>query len=615
MLMSLLSNLRTQKWPEWTANAFALLGLLVYVAQSILFAHTTISSLDEGGYLYKGLLFAEGVYRPFQPYGFWTNKAPLAFLIPGYVQVLFGAGLRVGRYLSVLEGVLALLGMWIASNRIGGKKLAAIAVWGLALSPAVIKVYSVGASQSLVACFVAWILALSLGEKRPMWQLILSSVLTSLMILARQNMVAVLPIILLYIFWQHGWKSGLWSSIAGVLVFVIGHMIYWPGIIQLWLPWIPAGIPELDVYRISAGGQASWKPIISWDGRLLSVFQGVRWHFMLLSGIGFSIFLWGGSKKWNDKVSFRAMIFLAVLFISLLILHSYAALDKSYCVYCFAPYLSFFNVVGIILLVVLARTWNERPVLYNQILIVVFVLLIAAGVGFSTFEDTGKWLLSLPSPRLNDGRILPGFTTIGELFFNKFAFEQNVLKKLASTGMGLVFGVVLVTSVYFFNIRKKYNYGYVLANTSLAVGLLLSPWMAGSQGGPDCTTDVILANEEMGAYLARVIPAGSTVYWDGGLSVAPLLYAPQAQIYPPQVNGVYGYRNGGDSDLLLQYGYWNDDLARLWKADADFILIEEWRYSNWKPFLTPDRFAELPRTETGSSCLELTRLRIFKRLP
>src|SRR5690349_6501325 len=86
----------------WLPGLVALIGGLVYLWQSILLAHTTPSNLDEGAYLYKGLLFAEGLYRPFQPYGVWTNKAPLAFLIPGYFQVLFEPGLRAGRYLAVL---------------------------------------------------------------------------------------------------------------------------------------------------------------------------------------------------------------------------------------------------------------------------------------------------------------------------------------------------------------------------------------------------------------------------------------------------------------------------------------------------------------------------------
>jgi len=129
---------RKRRWPLWTADVAALLGLAIYFVQSIVFAHTTVSNLDEGAYLLKGFLFATGQYHPFDP-GISTNKAPFSFLIPGYVQLVFGPGLRTGRYLAVFFGVLAVIGTWVAARRIGGKWLAAGSVWVLALSTAIIK--------------------------------------------------------------------------------------------------------------------------------------------------------------------------------------------------------------------------------------------------------------------------------------------------------------------------------------------------------------------------------------------------------------------------------------------------------------------------------------------
>ena len=67
--------------PIWAAEALALLGLAVYLIQSVLFAYNTVSNLDEGSYLLKGYLFATGQYRPFEA-GISTGKAPLSFLIP-----------------------------------------------------------------------------------------------------------------------------------------------------------------------------------------------------------------------------------------------------------------------------------------------------------------------------------------------------------------------------------------------------------------------------------------------------------------------------------------------------------------------------------------------------
>jgi hypothetical protein len=618
--MKIIEFFTNRKWPSWTSQLVALLGLLIYLLQSVLFAHTTPSNLDEGGYLYKGFLFAEGVYRPFEPYGVWTNKAPLAFLIPGYVQTIFEPGLRTGRYLAVLEGTLAVIGVWIVTCRMSTRWLASGAVWIMAVNSATIKVYSVGATQSLVACLLSWMLVFSLGEKKPLWQLMLSAILASVSILVRQNMILVLPVLLLYIFWQHGWKAGLWASIFGCGIFVIGHVIYWPEILQIWVGWIPSAIRPAGWQAYagdSSSGTSMWNPSVLTSGRILSVFQGFRWHFVTLTGSLFTLLFLSRRERWWTFAHLRAIIFLGTLFFGLLFMHAYASIDKDYCVFCFSPYLSFFSVIGLVFVFAAFSTRKAELSFELQVVSVLLLLLISAGVGFATFEDTGAWLANLPFPRMRDGGFLPGFNTIGEVLFNKFGLDQGSSRKISALAAGTAIGFLLIAVVFFINaiyLKRKKQYAYLLTNAFLIVGFVLSPITQGSQGSPDCKIDVIAANEEIGKYLRDVLPAGSTVYWDGGLSVAPLLYAPHVRIYPPQINDGYAYYTGGDADELLRKGLWNDELAALWKMEADIIIVEEWRYPNWKPFLNPTIFEELPRSPEATSCLDGTRLRIFKRI-
>ena len=80
--------------PSCLPLVLAGVGAILYLIQAIIYAHTTVSSLDEGSYLIKGMFYLNGVYKPFEPYGPLTNKAPFAFLIPGMAEYLFGAGLR-----------------------------------------------------------------------------------------------------------------------------------------------------------------------------------------------------------------------------------------------------------------------------------------------------------------------------------------------------------------------------------------------------------------------------------------------------------------------------------------------------------------------------------------
>jgi hypothetical protein len=145
------------------------------------------------------------------------------------------------------------------------------------------------------------------------------------------------------------------------------------------------------------------------------------------------------------------------------------------------------------------------------------------------------------------------------------------------------------------------------------LGLFLSPILNGRAALPDCKVDVIKANEQIGSHLKEIIPAGSLVYWDGGLSAAPLLYLPKVKMFPAQINSGYSFINGGDPEQLNKFGYWNAELDANWKSTAQFFIIEEERYPRWQEFFTPDQFDEYPPTSVGTSCVEKTRLRIFRR--
>jgi hypothetical protein len=150
------------------------------------------------GHTWFWAFIATGQYWPFQDYGPWTNHMPLAFLIPGYAQVLFGPGLRTGRYLAVFLAALMLLGLWITVRRMGGRWWAAGALVAVALNPAGIKIYSLAISEVLIACMLVWVLALILGEDRPTWQVILGSFLAGLVGLSRLNLVPAVPVIFAY---------------------------------------------------------------------------------------------------------------------------------------------------------------------------------------------------------------------------------------------------------------------------------------------------------------------------------------------------------------------------------------------------------------------------------
>jgi hypothetical protein len=54
-------------------------------------------------------------------------------------------------------------------------------------------------------------------------------------------------------------------------------------------------------------------------------------------------------------------------------------------------------------------------------------------------------------------------------------------------------------------------------------------------------------------------------------------------------------------------------MAVEWKSTAEFFIIEDWRYAGWKQFFSPNQFDEFPRSPVGTSCLEGSALRVFRR--
>jgi hypothetical protein len=614
--------LKNKDLPTWLPFLLAGLGALLYLIQAVNYAHTTVSSLDEGSYLIKGMYYLNGVYEPFEPYGPLTNKAPFAFLIPGLAEYLFGAGLRTGRYFSTFLGLLTLLGTWITARRWAGNWLAAFAVWVFALSPMIIKLHARAVSEVIIACLLAWICVLVLAEKRPPWQVILASILAAVAVFTRQNMAPLLPFLVLYVYFQHGKRAGMASFAAASLAFLAFHLAYWPRVMTIWTPWLPESLtPFLDPFRIPTDSVPIWDPNIDFANRMNAFFQGIRYHFIPILGSFFGLILLPLRKSdWKSAPAMRAAFFLAVSFFTLVLMHGWAALASQYesysCVFCFSNYLGFFDPLGILFFILtFAYGWNDNPNRVLRILSVAAVIVTATGIGYSLFEFVGNGLLNLPIiPRIRSGGL--GFVAIVDALTQGLDMSLVQVKRWISSALGLIIGVCVLLLAFFISKRKPTQpFTLTLVNSFLVTGFLFSPLLHLGESRRDCDTDIIRDHEELGAHLASVIPPDSLVYWDGGNAYTPMIYAPQVRIFPPQINDGYTFHIGGDPDALYYFSHWNGELDQRWRAEADIFIIEAKRYADWKDFLTPNQFQEFAKPAHSPSCVEGAELRIFQRLP
>jgi hypothetical protein len=130
----------------------------------------------------------------------------------------------------------------------------------------------------------------------------------------------------------------------------------------------------------------------------------------------------------------------------------------------------------------------------------------------------------------------------------------------------------------------------------------------------DCGKDVIVANEIVGSYLGEKIPENSRVYWGVGRAPIPMLYLPNRDTFPPQLNGDYTFMLQGDSQELLRFGYWDKTTAQNWLMIADYILFEvrNYPYAGEMGFIE-DQYDEIVRTPPTNPCNFNSSIMIFKR--
>ena len=598
----------------WLPIVLAIVGFFAYLLRAVEIARTKTSFLDEGLYLYKGYLFATGQQIPFADYGVWTNHAILSFLIPGYIQKWFGPGLETGRYFMIFLSLFTLLGLWAFAKRWGNGWWAAGAVWVMALNPAEIKIHTLAISEGLVAALLVWIVVLVVGAERPLWQVLLGGALTAPLVLTRENMAFVPPILFLYIFWQHGWKAALLAGIGAGVLFLAGNAFYFPNNLKFWADRAPDSLfTFLRDWKMPAGGGASLPEPEESNlyRRVLYFWLAFRLHFVSLVSALTVWLLLPWRSLWPASERMRGVIFLSVLLIVLYVAHVQAAFFGEFCISCILLYIGYFDFLGLMMLVIAAPLLLKQLTLLRQAVVLAVIALLILGIGFSSHEDLSSDFAKAMIERL-DGTYLWGalihYIDLPHLLLFRVTFVLLVSVL-----------VIVVGAILLWVLRHRFTggrIGLLALNLFLILGLILSPTKALGAGSDffDCQgEDVFASYRRAGDTLSQVIEPGSKIYWEGRL-LAIFLYMPDVEIYAPQMNHVHSYFVGGDADTLMRFSQWNDELARTWLEEADYILVQ----NTEKVYLTDEMlesgaFEKVTSTPRAERCRWQSAIQVYRR--
>jgi hypothetical protein len=266
------------------------------------------------------------------------------------------------------------------------------------------------------------------------------------------------------------------------------------------------------------------------------------------------------------------------------------------------------------------------------LIIVAIILVFSAGIGYSTFEDISAQLLDIRVPGIFLGLSTDpsDFITLKKFLTLRHELENSLQRRLPPIILGTLFGILIMLIALVIKITlsliNKYipekinnppSIGYWVLMVFLVFAILLTPTSAlgGGRFAYDCGGNTISSYQAAGDHLASLIPPGSTVYWRGGLSAAPLLYVPGIDIYPPQMIGDYSYVTGGDPEKLFEFGYWNQELDHRWIDEADYILIEERFFKGWlMEAVASGKYDELEPSPPTVTCYNGSQIHIFKNL-
>ncbi|MBN2044941.1 MAG: hypothetical protein JW757_07985 [Anaerolineales bacterium] len=623
------------KYP-WLAYLLSLIAAGWYAYRTWLFSQRlTTMILDESMYVYKGYLFAIGKYSAYQDYGPLTNHMPLSFIIPGFVQRVFGPGMQTARVFAFAVGLVMLAGFWLAFERLGGEWWGTFIVWVLALSTAWQEVFSQGLSQGLVNAFIAWGFAFMFGKAHSKRQMGLAGGLFALAAMTRINTLPVLILMVVYIFWQHGWRKGLTSLFGSALVIVVVGAFFWPDILKFIAGWIPEGwVGFVEPYRSPWSQQHlpdgfSYLPFDAWIGN----FGGLQWdgirafseaiNFNLISFLAVfgTIFFWPRHNYWPSIQHKRLSLMLLLTWLVMAGLHIWVALSGRSCrFFCLAGYFTFFNFVGLLLLPAAFSSLRRYPPGWRNTLAMGALF----GMVYATLYTGGyrqrwmfeKWykFMHLEIPRFSNGKFIPDEKApllgyFEGIFKLDYQFLVEILPKYLYwiILLLLVFAIVpLIHRIKWRAVRGPVSAAWLSFVVFAVLAAALGPTVIFTYESPvmACKDSVVASVEQAGSQLAGLIAPGSLVYQDLTTNML-LLYLPEIEIFPPQLNTSFnfiGRSSPEDSNEIYRFGYWDEYLKEEWLEEADVLLIPSQFASRWQEELTSEAWLTIGELGPYESC-------------
>ncbi len=101
-----------------------------------------------------------------------------------------------------------------------------------------------------------------------------------------------------------------------------------------------------------------------------------------------------------------------------------------------------------------------------------------------------------------------------------------------------------------------------------------------------------------------MIDPDSLLYWELTSNML-LLYLPDAEIFPPQLNTDFNFvlhSEPEESDEIYRFGYWDQTLRQAWLEQADYLIIPGQTIEDWEAGIAAGNWRQVGVTAPYESC-------------
>lgn len=623
-----------------------LLGFAFYLYRSIQYALTIPSVVwDESGYVYYGWLFTSGKFAPFDDFGPWTNQMPVSYFLPGLAQMLFGPGLRSARYLAVILGALAVVGLALAAYKVRGAGWAALVIWAVALNPGWVKAFSQVFSQGMISFFFAWAIFFLVSKYPENWELFSAAFLASLASMTRINVLPFTLIVVIFVYLAHGRKAGRWALLGAAIPIVAIHVIYWPNILKIWSYWIPPQLfPPIAEFRspwkeVFVPSDFSWWPVTDWLGNpehlvwrgIEALLDALRANFIAWFGVVLTLVLFPSYRDWKSRQD-RELTFLFIIsFFVLMAFHLWAALGANSCFFsCLPGYFMFFNLFGIFTVVMSAPSWKKNTKVLPYLIFMAVCVLALVAIDYHVQNDFQDLRYTLVKDvlhgdpeklKISDTKTIDETSSFWNFMREKVHFDRyrwlrflwlnefftHVIWWLIPLAFLILLpgGAFLLLKAVSINpgAYRPFSLMFILAFGAIFAGLQL---FVQPLDVTTCDANIIDRQEEIGALLRETLPADSQIFWDVKSDI-PLLYMEYTLPYMPQSHHIFTYLGDvkADPELMQKFGWWNYSLGETWSNEAEYVVTENRWYDglwNWENRVEASEFNIILVTDPLNTC-------------